>query len=151
MQAKISEKEEKRRQEEAEERRKEEEERNRSMNESYSSAMPASHADISGILRECESDIRQIQAQTEEVCNTFVSLASGDVDMLTYGRMKITMVQSIDELTKKANRTFDDCIRKLNDAGETNAANNMKEEKKKFYRAVERIKQEAQQRAESIY
>lgn len=61
------------------------------------------------------------------------------------------MVQNVGELTNKANRTFDDRIRKLNDIGETNAAKNMKEEKGKFYRAVERIKYEAQQRVESRY
>ena len=155
VQAKINEKEEKRQQEEMEEMRKEKErrlieERNSSMNESYGYDKPTTHVDISGILRECELEIRQIQTQIEELCNTFVLLSSGDVDMLTYGRLKTTMLQGVREQTNKANRTFDNCIRKLNEIGETQAANKMKDEKGKFYKAVERIKNEAQQRAEAF-
>jgi hypothetical protein len=109
-----------------------------------------SNVDISNILYECQTEIRSIQSEIESVCNTFVQLGSGDVDMLTYGKLKSTMISDVMELERRANRVFDDCIKKLNELGETNAANNMQEEKKKFYQAAEHIKFEAQQRAEAL-
>lgn len=147
--------EERRAEEEAEQMQIEEENTTSSSNSSgdYSNDnISNNQADVSNALSECESQIRSIQSEIESLCNTYVQLISrGDADEFKHERMRMTLIRGVGEWQSKANTVFDRCIGKLNSLGETNAANRMQQEKRDFYSAAERIKNQALQRTGDDY
>lgn len=123
---------------------------NNTSDDSYSSSN--NQAEVSNVLSECESQIRSIQSEIESLCNTYVQLISrGDADEFKHERKRMTLIRGVGEWQSKANTVFDRCIGKLNSLGETNAANRMQQEKRDFYSAAERIKNQALQRTGDDY
>ena len=147
--------EERRAEEEAEQMQIEEENTTSSSNSSgdYSNDnISNNQADVSNALSECESQIRSIQSEIESLCNTYVQLISrGDADEFKHERMRMTLIRGVGEWQSKANTIFDRCIGKLNSMGETNEADKMQQEKRDFYSAAERIKNQALQRTGDDY
>lgn len=152
---KIQEREEKRKQEEEERRWNDDKspaEHSNNTSDYSSDNVSNNQAEVSNALSECESQIRSIQSEIENLCNTYVQLIScGDADEFKHETMRMTLIRGVGEWQSKANTVFDRCIRKLNSLGETNAANRMQQEKRDFYNAAEKIKNQALQRTGDDY
>lgn len=106
--------------------------------------------DVSAIIEECQEEVSSIQEEMESLCNNFLISASGDLDMLSFGRLKSNFTMAYSELEEKANDAFDRCIKELIKVGDTNSANQMKEEKKEFGSASLKLRYETQASAEEV-
>ncbi len=106
---------------------------------------------VNDILYECQKEITAIQREIEHTTQVFVSLASQDVDMFKYSQMKSTYINGVDDLVKKADRAYDNCARKLKDAGVTDAEAKIKEEKRNFHSAIYELRTRATQQTDMSY
>ena len=127
-----------------------EQERERMERESVSSKSQA-NGDINVILNECQTEITAIQREIEGITRTFVALGSQDVDMYKYTQMKSVYMDGVDDLVKKADKAFDNCARKLKDAGITDADAKIKEEKRNFHSAIYELRTRAIQQTDMSY
>lgn len=152
--ANIQEKEERRKHEEAE-RQKEEEMRlatedsyaDNDYEEDYNSNQ---NIDITPILYECQEEITSIQREIESTCRTFAVLASDDdIDMFKYSQMKSTFTNGVDDLVRQADRAFDRCAKKLQEAGYPDAVSKVNEEKRQFNDAIYSLKMRTLQQVDS--
>jgi len=115
-------------------------------------SIPNNQIDISSILNECQTEITLCQREIESLCRTFAVLASdNDIDMMRYGRMKITFVNGVNEWLDKANNAFDKCARDLQQADVNNAKSTVDQEKRQFNSAINELKSRTLQQVEMSY
>ena len=133
--------------------RKSDDESNEADDSSYNeSSSNNSNADINSILNECQSKITSIQREIESTCRTFGTLASdNNIDLMKYGRMKITFINGVNDLLNQANNAFDKCARDLQQAGVSDAVSAVNQEKRQFNRAINELKSRTIQQAEMSY
>lgn len=108
--------------------------------------------DVSSILNECQAEITSIQREIESTCSTFAILASDDdIDMMKYGRMKITFINGVNDWVKEANKAFDKCANDLKMAGVKDAESAVNQEKRQFNIAINELKSRTLQQVEMSY
>ena len=110
-----------------------------------------SSEEINRILQECQIEITAAQREIEDACRTFAILSSGDIDPISYGQMKIKFTNGVDDLQKKANKAFDECARKLKQAGVSDAVSKINVEKREFNNAINSLRWRTIQQVESVY
>lgn len=108
--------------------------------------------DYSSILNECQAEITSVQREIESICRTFAVLASNDdIDMMKYGQMKITFINGVNDLVKRANKAFDKCTSNLQQVGVSDASSIVDKERRQFNRAINELKESTIQQVEMGY
>ena len=86
-----------------------------------------------------ENQLVEIANEIERQCNQFAALSSGNVDLMTYGRMQIALTNNVYDLEKKAEKIFDELIKLAKQSGNESAVSVITAYRRKFLSDAQRM------------